>query len=69
MIERHFIKVFGTTYMVEIETLEKVENKVEWGCCGGCIWLGLIKKYHNWIASRMFSSISIIISGIQSNTL
>ena len=28
MIERHFIKVFGTTYMVEIETLEKVENKV-----------------------------------------
>ena len=24
MIERHFIKVFGTTYMVEIE---KVENK------------------------------------------
>ena len=29
MIERHFIKVFGTTYMVEIETLEKVENKVE----------------------------------------
>lgn len=27
MIERHFIKVFGTTYMVEIETLEKVENK------------------------------------------
>ena len=29
MIERHFIEVFGTTYMVEIETLEKVENKVE----------------------------------------
>ena len=28
MIERHFIEVFGTTYMVEIETLEKVENKV-----------------------------------------
>ena len=27
MIERHFIKVFGTTYMVEIETSEKVENK------------------------------------------
>ena len=27
MIERHFIKVFGATYMVEIETLEKVENK------------------------------------------
>ena len=27
MIERHLIKVFGTTYMVEIETLEKVENK------------------------------------------
>ena len=27
MIERHFIKVFGTTHMVEIETLEKVENK------------------------------------------
>ena len=26
MIERHFIKVFETTYMVEIETLEKVEN-------------------------------------------
>ena len=26
MIERHFIEVFGTTYMVEIETLEKVEN-------------------------------------------
>ena len=34
MIERHFIEVFGTTYMVEIE---KVENKVEWGCCGGCL--------------------------------
>ena len=29
MIERHFIEVFGTTYMVEIETLEKVENRVE----------------------------------------
>ena len=27
MIERHFIKVFGTTYMVEIETSAKVENK------------------------------------------
>ena len=27
MIERHFIKVFGATYMVEIETLEKVENR------------------------------------------
>ena len=27
MIERHFIEVFGTTYMVEIETSEKVENK------------------------------------------
>ena len=27
MIERHFIEVFGTTYMVEIETFEKVENK------------------------------------------
>ena len=27
MIERHFIEVFGATYMVEIETLEKVENK------------------------------------------
>ena len=27
MIERHFIKVFGTTYIVEIETSEKVENK------------------------------------------
>ena len=27
MIERHFIEVFGTTYIVEIETLEKVENK------------------------------------------
>ena len=37
MIERHFIEVFGTTYMVEIETLEKVENKVGWGCCGGCL--------------------------------
>ena len=37
MIERHFIEVFGTTYMVEIETSAKVENKVEWGCCGGCI--------------------------------
>ena len=29
MIERHFIEVFGTTYMVEIETLEKVENRLE----------------------------------------
>lgn len=28
MIERHFIEVFGTTYMVEIETSEKVENRV-----------------------------------------
>ena len=37
MIERHFIEVFGTTYMVEIETSEKVENKVERGCCGGCL--------------------------------
>ena len=27
MTERHFIKVFGTTYMVEIETSAKVENK------------------------------------------
>ena len=27
MIERHFIKVFETTYMVEIETSEKVENR------------------------------------------
>ena len=27
MIERHFIKVFGTTYTVEIETSEKVENR------------------------------------------
>ena len=27
MIERHLIKVFGTTYMVEIETSAKVENK------------------------------------------
>ena len=27
MIERHFIEVFGTTYMIEIETLEKVENR------------------------------------------
>ena len=27
MIERHFIKVFETTYMVEIETSEKVENQ------------------------------------------
>ena len=27
MIERHFIEVFGTTYMVEIETFEKVEKK------------------------------------------
>ena len=27
MIEKHFIEVFGTTYMVEIETLEKVENR------------------------------------------
>ena len=29
MIERHFIKVFETTYMVEIETSEKVENMAE----------------------------------------
>lgn len=28
MIERHFIEVFGTTYIVEIETSEKVENRV-----------------------------------------
>ena len=27
MIERHLIEVFGTTYMVEIETSEKVENR------------------------------------------
>ena len=27
MIERHLIKVFGTTYMVEIETSAKLENK------------------------------------------
>ena len=27
MIERRFIEVFGTTYMVEIETSAKVENK------------------------------------------
>ena len=27
MIERHFIEVFGTTYMVEIKTSAKVENK------------------------------------------
>ena len=27
MIERQFIEVFGTTYMVEIETSEKVENR------------------------------------------
>ena len=27
MIERHFIKVLGRTYMVEIETSEKVENR------------------------------------------
>ena len=27
MIERHFIEVFGTTYMVEIETSAKVENR------------------------------------------
>ena len=27
MIERHFIEVFGITYMVEIETSEKVENR------------------------------------------
>ena len=26
MIERHFIEVFGITYMVEIETSTKVEN-------------------------------------------
>ena len=29
MIERHFIEVFGTTYMVEIETSAKVENRAE----------------------------------------
>ena len=27
MIERHLIEVFGTTYMVEIETSAKVENR------------------------------------------
>ena len=27
MIERHFIEVLGITYMVEIETSAKVENK------------------------------------------
>ena len=27
MIERHFIEVFGATYMVEIETSAKVENR------------------------------------------
>ena len=27
MIERHFIEVLGITYMVEIETSEKVKNK------------------------------------------
>ena len=27
MIERHFIEVLGITYMVEIETLAKVENR------------------------------------------
>ena len=27
MIERHLIEVFGSTYMVEIETSEKVENR------------------------------------------
>lgn len=27
MIERHFIKVLGRTYMIEIETSEKVENR------------------------------------------
>ena len=27
MIERHFIKALGITYMVEIETLAKVENR------------------------------------------
>ena len=27
MIERHFIEVFGTTYMVEIEKSKKVENR------------------------------------------
>ena len=37
MIERHFIEVLGRTYIVEIETSEKVENRVEWGCCGGCL--------------------------------
>ena len=29
MIERHFIEVFGATYMVEIETSAKVENRAE----------------------------------------
>ena len=29
MIERHFIKVLGRTYMVEIETSAKVENMAE----------------------------------------
>ena len=27
MIKRHFIEVLGRTYMVEIETSEKVENR------------------------------------------
>ena len=29
MIERHFIKVLERTYMVEIETSAKVENRAE----------------------------------------
>ena len=29
MIERHFIKVLGRTYMVEIKTSAKVENRAE----------------------------------------
>ena len=29
MIERHFIEIFGTNYMVEIETSAKVENRAE----------------------------------------
>ena len=37
MIERHFIEVFGTTYMVEIETLEKVENRAVEKVSKNCI--------------------------------